>query len=107
MTAVRRGLLLVTTPLVVAEMHTLLLRWRGPNAGILFLETIFETGAHVIAELDDELYQSALSRWIRKLGDKRISFADAVSFEVMRRERISRALTFDKHFKAAGYTTLG
>lgn len=105
--AVRRGLLLVTTPLVAAEMHTLLLRWRGPGAGALFLETVFESGTHVVAELDDDLFQSALSRWIRKFGDKRISFTDAVSFEVMRRERITRALTFDKHFSAAGFSILG
>ena len=104
--AVRRGLLLVTTPLVAAEMHTLLLRWRGPAAGALFLETVFESGTHVVAELDDDLFQAALSRWIRKFGDKRISFTDAVSFEVMRRERITRALTFDKHFAAAGFTII-
>lgn len=104
--AVRSGLLLVTTPLVAAEMHTLILRWRGPSAGAFFLETVFETGTHMIAPLDDDLIEEALSRWIRKFLDKNISLADAVSFEVMRRERIVHALTFDRHFADAGFDIL-
>ncbi len=104
--AVRRGLLLVTTPLVAAETHTLIVRWRGPRAGTFFLETVFESGAHVVATLDDALIQAALSRWIRKFADKPLSLADAVSFEVMRRERIARALTFDRHFADAGFEIL-
>lgn len=101
--AVRSGLLLVTTPLVAAEMHVLLVRWRGPKAAAFFLETVFETGAHHVATLDDDLIAAALSRWIRKFADKPVSLADAVSFEVMRRERIARALTFDRHFRDAGF----
>ena len=101
--AARGGLLLVTTQLVVAEMHTLLLRWRGPRAGIFFLETVFESGAHVVATIDDDLIDAALSRWIRRFADKSVSLADAVSFEVMKRERIARALTFDRHFADAGF----
>lgn len=104
--AARRGLLLVTTPLVAAEMHTLILRWRGPRAGLFFLETVFESGAHVIAPLDDDVIDAAVSRWIRRFSDKSLSLADAVSLEVMRRERISRALTFDRHFVDAGYEIL-
>jgi hypothetical protein len=104
--ALRRGHLLVTTPLVAAEMHTLILRWRGPRAGTFFLETVFESGAHGIAPLDDELIDAAISRWIRRFADKRLSLADAVSFEVMKRERIVRALTFDRHFADAGFEIL-
>lgn len=101
--AVRGGSLLVTTVLVAAEMQTLLLRWRGPDAGIFFLETVFETGSHHVVPVTDELVEAALSRWLRPFRDKRISLADAVSFEVMRRERIARALTFDRHFTDAGF----
>ena len=104
--AVHRGQLLVTTPLVALEMHTLLLRWRGPKAGAFFLETVFESGAHHVTTLDDNIFDAALSRWIRKFADKRISLTDAVSFEVMRRERIAHALTYDRHFKDAGFEIL-
>jgi predicted nucleic acid-binding protein len=104
--AVQRGMLLVTTPLVAAEMHTLIVRWRGPRPGAFFLETVFETGAHMVATLDEQLIEAALSRWIRRFADKPISLADAVGFEVMRRERIASALTFDVHFRAAGFEIL-
>ncbi len=104
--AVRRGQLLVTTQLVAAEMHTLILRWRGSEAGLLFLETVFESGAHLVIAADEELIGAALSRWVRRFADKPLSLADAVSFEVMRRERITRALAYDAHFALAGYEIL-
>lgn len=104
--AVERGDLLVTTALVAAEMQTLLLRWRGPKAATYFLETVFESGAHQVVHTDDDLAGAALARWIRRFADKHISLTDAVSFEVMRRERVSRALTFDRHFADAGYQVL-
>ena len=103
--AIRSGDLLVTTPLVAAETHTLVLRWRGPRGGTLFLETVFETGAHLVISLDDQLIDAGM-RWIRRFADKPLSLADAVSFEVMRRERITRALTFDRHFADAGFEIL-
>jgi predicted nucleic acid-binding protein len=84
-------------------MHTLILRWRGTDAGAAFLESVFGTGAYLIVPLDDDLINGAISRWIRRFSDKPVSFADAVSFEVMRRERIKRALTFDHHFADAGF----
>jgi predicted nucleic acid-binding protein len=104
--AIRGGELLVTTPLVAAEMHTLILRWRGPQTGAAFLESVFGTGAYLIMPLDDDLINAAISRWIRRFSDKPVSLADAVSFEVMRRERITRALTFDHYFADAGFETL-
>jgi predicted nucleic acid-binding protein len=103
--AIRRGELLVTTPLVAAETHTLILRWRGPRGGTLFLETVFETGAHLLVSLDDQLIEGGM-RWIQRFADKSLSLADAVSFEVMSRERITRALTFDRHFADAGFEIL-
>ena len=103
--AIRSGDLLVTTPLVAAETQTLLLRWRGARAGTLFLETVFETGAHLVVSLDDQLIDAAM-RWIRRFADKPLSLADAVNFAVMSRERITRALTFDRHFADAGFEIL-
>jgi len=39
-------------------------------------------------------------------GRRRPSFVDWVSFEVMRREAMSRAFAFDPDFKAQGFTTV-
>ena len=40
----------------------------------------------------------------RKLSDQEVSFTDCVSFALMRRHKLARAFTFDRHFAAAGFT---
>lgn len=105
-TAASGGIQLVTTPLVIAEVHALVVRWRGPQVGERFLALALESGAHVVALPDADVFNAALDRWIRRFADQSFSLCDAVSFEVMRRQRLSRALTFDRHFHAAGFETL-
>lgn len=39
-------------------------------------------------------------------GNKRFSLCDAISFELMQRERLVKALTFDQHFATAGFEIL-
>lgn len=41
--------------------------------------------------------------WLEKFADQKVSFTDAVSFALMRRHRIARAFTFDRHFELAGF----
>ena len=43
------------------------------------------------------------TNWLEKLSDQRISFTDALSFTLMRREKITEAFTFDRHFSIAGF----
>ena len=38
-----------------------------------------------------------------KFADQQISFTDCVSFVLMRRNRLERAFTFDRHFADAGF----
>jgi len=52
-------------------------------------------------DLRDETTALAL---FRKLADQEVSFTDCISFALMRRQRISRAFTFDRHFEDAGFT---
>ena len=104
--AARRGVRLVTTNLVIAEVHALVLRWRDAKAGRQFLDLAGDTDTHAVTFADAELTGAAITRWIRGYADQRFSFADAVSFEVMRRERLLKALTFDDHFRVAGFETL-
>jgi len=87
-------------------MHTLLLRWRDARAGRLFLDAVFESGAHTVAPVDSEIVEAAITRWIHGYPGQPFSLCDAISFEVMRRDRIAKALTFDNHFTIAGFTTL-
>lgn len=41
--------------------------------------------------------------WLRQHADREYSFVDATSFAVMRRRRLSDALTFDNDFTSAGF----
>lgn len=97
------GARLVTTNLVVAEMHILVTRFRGPADGLRFLDTVYQDPAHHVVVADRDLERAAVDGWLRRYRDVPLSLADAVSFEVMRTRRIRRALALDDHFAMAGY----
>jgi predicted nucleic acid-binding protein len=96
----------VTTNLVVAEMHVLLVRHRGAAAGIRLLEALKQDPTHEVRYVTRERERQAVDRWLRPYGDHRFSLAHAVSFETMREERIGEALALDHRFQIAGFTTL-
>ncbi len=96
----------VTSNLVVAEMHILIVRERGAAAGCALLDAIYTDPLYRVVSVDRELESEATDRWLRRFADQRFSLADAVSFEIMRRERIGEVLALDKHFEVAGYRLL-
>ena len=51
-------------------------------------------------DADDEMRAVDL---FAKFADQQISFTDCVSFVLMRRHRLERAFTFDRHFADAGF----
>lgn len=93
----------VTSNLVVAEMHILIVRERGAAAGCALLDAIYTDPLYRVVAVDRELESEATDRWLRRFSDQRFSLTDAVSFEIMRRDRIGDALALDKHFEVAGY----
>lgn len=94
---------LVTTSLVMAEMHVLLLRLGGPGAALGFLDGLAADPTHEVIDVDRDLRLAAVERWLRRFGDQDFSLTDAVSFEFMRRGKLRRALALDRHFAAAGF----
>jgi len=64
------------------------------------------TGAHAATLEAVEFYNATLDHYFVTASSLAISFADAVSFEVMRRERLTHAFAFDKHFVTAGFKLL-
>lgn len=103
---VRRRARLVTTNLVVAEMHILTVRAQDAAAGCALLDAIYADPLYTVMTVTRELESDAIDRWLRRYADQRFSLADAVSFEVMRRERIDEALALNHHFDVAGYKVL-
>lgn len=101
-----RRVSLITTNLVVAEMHTLIVRHRGAQAGCALLDAIYADPAYRVIESTREVESAATDRWLRPFPDQRFSLTDAVSFEAMRSEAIEEALGLDHHFEVAGYRLL-
>ena len=93
----------MTTNLVLAEMHTLLLRFRGPEDATAFLDRVHLDVSHEVVYVDRALERGATDRWLRRFADQDFSLADAVSFEVMRVQKLKSVLALDEHFTAAGF----
>lgn len=100
------GARLVTTTLVLGEMHSLLLRERGPRDAARFLDAILASTAITVVSPAVDLVAAAVDRWLHGFRGQRFSLCDAVSFEVMRRDRIDRALAIDRHFRTAGFSII-
>ncbi len=102
---VRRGVRVVTTNLVVAETHALLLRRTTRAAALAFVGHVGRPPNLVVYSTPD-LDAQAVTDWLEASGDQDFSFADAVSFAVMSERGIPDALTLDRHFVAAGFRAL-
>lgn len=100
---VRGGAMIVTTNLVLAETHALLLRRGGREAALRFLRDI-RREPMAVEQSTAELEAAAVEEWLVPFEDQAFSLTDGVSFAVMARRGIGEALTLDRHFAAAGFT---
>ena len=98
---IRSGARIVTTNLVVAETHALLLR----REGLAFHESVRQS-PNRIETIRPERTATAIGRWIKRFSDQPFSLADAASFVVMAELGICDALTLDHHFAVAGFAML-
>jgi predicted nucleic acid-binding protein len=95
------------TTLVLAELHGHLLQRRGHETARRHLDRLLVDPAHEWIEAPVELVREASERWLARFQDHPFFLTDAVSFEVMRRLRLTHAFAFDHHFDIAGYQRLG
>lgn len=98
----RAGARVLTTNLVVAETHALLLRRIHRAAALAFLRQVALAGELVVSSTP-ELELRAREDWLERFSDQDFSLADAVSFVVMTERGIREGLTLDRHFAAAGF----
>jgi uncharacterized protein len=97
----------VGTTLILAEFHSHLLHLRGPLEARSNLSTLLDDPLHEWLPVSADLQREAASRWLARFADQDFSLVDAVSFEVMRRNRLTHAFAFDRHFEIAGFELLG
>ncbi len=92
---------LLTHNYVIVETAALVHRRLGPATARALLEDLLP--ALHTRWVDEELHRAALSAFLAAVR-RRTSLVDWVSFEVMRREAIREAFTFDRDFSVQGFT---
>jgi predicted nucleic acid-binding protein len=100
--AIERKIPLVTTNLVLAEVHRFVLFRNGPRAAAATLTGI-EASALLAIEFATSAHHRVALAWLGRLANQRVSYTDAVSFAVMESSRCRAALGFDHDFVVAGF----
>jgi predicted nucleic acid-binding protein len=98
---------IVTTELVLTEFLNSFSDY-GPRlrqAAAHAVESLRNTSEMVIVPQTSQLFGKALKRY-QEMADKSWSLTDCASFLIMEEERLTAALTHDRHFSQAGFQTL-
>ena len=93
----------IGTTLILGELYSHLLYLRGPAGARAALTHLLDDPVHEWVDVSGELVREARTRWLSRFTDQRFSLVDAVSFEIMRREKLTQAFAFDHHFEVAGF----
>lgn len=88
----------VTSNLIVAETHGLILRRLGRDKAADWLTRTAYVSVVLQNEDDDDTARDIIARY----DDKQFSYTDAVSFAIMDRLGISTAFAFDDDFRQYG-----
>jgi predicted nucleic acid-binding protein len=94
---------LVTSDLVLAEVHRLLLFRAGIRPAAVALERIDASPGVSVHFADEGVHRDARA-WLERLDDQVLTYTDATSFALMKAHGCTHALSFDHHFTVAGFT---
>ena len=100
------GVRWTSSVLVLAEFHLLAVQRRGAVAARASVTSLLGDAGYEWLDVPAALASQAISHWLDRFPDQSFSLADAVSFELMRRERLTQAFAFDQHFLTAGFELL-
>lgn len=101
-----RGGRLLSSTLVLGEFHSHLLYLRGPAAAREVLARLLADDTHEWLAVSVDVVRNAREQWLTRFVDQRVSLTDAVSFELMSREKVTQAFAYDRHFEMAGFEIL-
>ena len=86
-----------------AETFTLLARKKSYSFAARQADALYRSNALKVLRPTEENEIRAIHTF-RKFADQKVSFTDCVSFVLMQKNNIGRALAFDLHFQLAGFT---
>jgi predicted nucleic acid-binding protein len=98
------GVRYVGSALVLGEFYSHLLYLRGPSVARASLARLIDDPAHDWQGVPPDVVRAASARWLSRFPDQAFSLIDAVSFEIMSREKLKVAFAFDHHFEVAGFS---
>jgi predicted nucleic acid-binding protein len=93
-----------TTNVILIEAHALILSVLGIRQATRFLKDLDESNTVIVRVRAQD--KERAKRILFQYMDKDFSFADAISFAVMERLRITTSFTFDRHFTQYGFSVL-
>ena len=97
-----RRVRLVTTNLVLTELHRLLLFRAGVRAAGAALARV-DDSALATVHFPGSAHHRAARDWLARLANHPVTYTDAVSFAVMQAEGCRQVMTFDSDFSTAGF----
>jgi predicted nucleic acid-binding protein len=97
--------LLLTSNLIIAEVHRLLLHRAGERAALSALAHIEASPCVKILFEGSEQHQAAIA-WLKRLSGVSVSYADSVSFVIMESEGCKDFICYDQHLLTAGFNVL-
>ena len=100
--SVERRARIVTSNLVIAESHALIMRRAGIASGLRFVQLV-RASPNVVVASNVQLEDAAINDWLTRFADQPFSMVDAVSFAIMAERGTRAALTLDRHFAIAGF----
>ena len=100
--AIGRRIPLLTSNLVLAEVHRLTLFRAGVQPAWRALERI-DASPSVTVHFALPEHHAAARRWLERLAPHPVTYADAISFVLMERLHCRHAIAFDRDFIVAGF----
>ncbi len=94
---------IVMTDYILNECITMILMRTNHSNAVKAAEFIFDSKAIELVWLDEPIKRKAWE-YFKRHSDKKYSFTDCTSFVLMKEMKVTRYLSFDGHFKQAGFT---
>ena len=96
---------LITTSYVFDEVVTFFNNRNRHEKAVELGGRLLQSPSIELVHVDESLFEEAWS-FFQQYQDKAFSLTDCVSFVLMTQRQVTTALTFDKHFKQAGFLLL-
>ncbi len=97
--------LIVTTTYIFDEVLTFFSSRKRHAKAVEIGNNLLESNLIELIQVDEELFQNGW-KFFQKHQDKTFSLTACISFVVMNERKIKSALSFDKHFRQAGFDNI-